>query len=150
MNAFAHHFNSLPAAQGMYDPANERDSCGIASVATMQGFPSHEVVEIALEALRHMEHRGAVGSDAGTGDGAGILVQIPDEFFRSVVEFDLPPAERYAVGNVFFPVDEQQRADMRQGIEALCAEEELRVLGWRARCPSTSTISAPLPMRPCP
>ncbi|QUY60822.1 Glutamate synthase, alpha subunit [Gulosibacter molinativorax] len=143
MNASAHHFTSLPAAQGMYDPANERDSCGIASVATMQGAPSHEVVEIALEALRHMEHRGAVGSDAGTGDGAGILTQIPDEFFRAVVDFELPSPDRYAVGNAFLPVDKTERAAMKQRIAELCAEEELRVLGWR-KVPIDETQLGPL------
>ncbi|SJM51373.1 glutamate synthase large subunit [Gulosibacter sp. 10] len=131
MAASAYQSTGLPAAHGLYDPENERDSCGIASVATMRGTAGHDVVDIALEALRHMEHRGAVGSDAGTGDGAGIMVQVPDEFFRAVAGIELPPAGRYAVGNAYLPADPEERAAVKQRIHELCAEEELRVLGWR-------------------
>ncbi|MGO1543017.1 MAG: glutamate synthase large subunit [Gulosibacter sp.] len=149
MSNLGHQFNGIPAAQGLYDPENERDSCGIASVATMQGAPSHDVVEIALEALRHMEHRGAVGSDAGTGDGAGILTQVPHEFFREVVDFELPEAERYAVGNAFLPVDARERQTMKQRIAELCAEEELIVLGWR-EVPVNRTHLGPLSRQAMP
>ena len=131
MTASAFHATGLPEAVGLYDPRNEHDACGIASVATLRGTPGHDIVELALEALRHMEHRGAVGSDAGTGDGAGILVQVPDAFFRAVVPFELPEAGRFAVGNVFLPVEREEREQARQRITELCGEEGLRVLGWR-------------------
>lgn len=91
-------FSAIPDATGMYDPANEKDACGLAMVATLRGTAGHDIVDAALGALRNLEHRGAVGSDAGTGDGAGILCQVPDEFFRAEVSFDLPAAGEYAVG----------------------------------------------------
>ncbi|MGV8913526.1 MAG: glutamate synthase large subunit [Rhodoglobus sp.] len=124
-------FGSIPAAAGMYDPSNEKDACGLAMVATLRGTPGHDIIATALEALRNLEHRGAVGSDAGTGDGAGIMTQIPDEFFREVVEFVLPSNGRYAVGNVFLPIETSARLEVKAGIEKLAAEEDLTVLGWR-------------------
>ncbi|HWH26105.1 MAG TPA: glutamate synthase large subunit [Pseudolysinimonas sp.] len=124
-------FSSVPAAQGLYDPAREKDACGLAMVATLRGTAGHDIVETALEALRHLEHRGAVGSDAGTGDGAGIITQIPDAFLRAVVDFPLPPVGRYAVGMAFLPVDAAARQEMKTGIEQLAAGEGLTVLGWR-------------------
>ena len=98
--------SSLPAAQGLYDPRREKDACGLAMVATLRGTAGHDIVTQALDALRHLEHRGAVGSDAGTGDGAGIVTQIPDAFLRAVVPFELPPVGRYAVGMSFLPLDD--------------------------------------------
>ncbi|MGV8875907.1 MAG: glutamate synthase large subunit [Rhodoglobus sp.] len=124
-------FSSLPAATGLYDPANEKDACGLAMVATLRGSPGHDIISTALEALRNLEHRGAVGSDAGTGDGAGIMTQIPDAFFRAVVDFELPSEGRYAVGIAFLPTDAAQRRDVKSGIETLAAQENLTVLGWR-------------------
>ena len=82
--------NNFPPAQGLYDPANEHDACGVAMVATLKKEAQHEIVEKALRALENMEHRGATGSDPDSGDGAGILIRIPDEFFRAVVDFKLP------------------------------------------------------------
>lgn len=79
-------------ANGLYDPAFEHDACGVAFVATMSGEPSHEIVQHALTALRNLEHRGASGSEPDSGDGAGILIQVPDALFRDMVEFDLPRA----------------------------------------------------------
>jgi glutamate synthase (NADPH/NADH) large chain len=124
-------FSTIPAAAGAYDPANEKDACGLAMVATLRGTPGHDIVDAALGALRNLEHRGAVGSDAGTGDGAGILSQIPDEFFRAVVDFDLPAAGEYAVGTAYLPLDEVDRAAVRDAVERIASEEGLRVLGWR-------------------
>ncbi|HWM33342.1 MAG TPA: glutamate synthase large subunit [Pseudolysinimonas sp.] len=124
-------FSSVPAAQGLYDPRREKDACGLAMVATLRGTAGHDIVTAALGALRHLEHRGAVGSDAGTGDGAGIVTQIPDAFLRAVAGFDLPQAGRYAVGMSFLPLDEDERATLKAGIAAIAAEEGLRVLGWR-------------------
>ena len=124
-------FGSLPPAQGLYDPADEKDACGLAMVATMRGYAGHDIIVTALDALRNLEHRGAVGSDAGTGDGAGILTQIPDAFLREVTSFDLPAMGEYAVGMAFLPTNDVERAEVRAGIERIANEEGLRVLGWR-------------------
>ncbi|KQO64749.1 glutamate synthase large subunit [Curtobacterium sp. Leaf261] len=124
-------FSSVPSAVGAYDPVNEKDACGLAMVATLRGTPGHDIVDAALGALRNLEHRGAVGSDAGTGDGAGILCQVPDAFFREVVDFTLPEAGEYAVGTAYLPVDDDARAGVKAAIESIVAEEGLAVLGWR-------------------
>ncbi|WGD36350.1 glutamate synthase large subunit [Lysinibacter sp. HNR] len=127
--AYAQNF---PAPQGLYDPRFERDACGLALVATLRGVPGHDIVQNALTALRNLEHRGAVGSDAGTGDGAGILTQIPDRFFRSVVDHDLPERGRYAAGMVFLPTPLEQREILKRRIADIATAEGLRLLGWRA------------------
>ena len=124
-------FSTAPKAQGLYNPAFDKDACGLAMVATLRGTAGHDIVETALNALRNLEHRGAVGSDAGTGDGAGILTQMPDAFLRAVVDFDLPSAGLYAAGLVFLPTDATEAAAIEAGFENLAAEEGLRVLGWR-------------------
>ncbi|MGV3711898.1 glutamate synthase central domain-containing protein, partial [Pseudolysinimonas sp.] len=129
-NAFER-FSTVPTAQGLYNPRFEKDACGLAMVATLRGTAGHDIVTQALDALRHLEHRGAIGSDAGTGDGAGIITQIPDAFLRAVVGFELPPVGRYAVGMAFLPVDDAERAAQKSAIETIAAEESLRVLGWR-------------------
>ncbi len=121
----------LPPRQGMYDPAFEKDACGLAMVATLRGEPGHDIIDLALTALRNLEHRGAIGSDAGTGDGAGILTQMPDAFLREVVDFDLPPVGEYAAGMIFLPRDAQERAALKTGIAQVAASEGLTVLGWR-------------------
>ncbi|MCU1556910.1 MAG: glutamate synthase large subunit [Microbacteriaceae bacterium] len=124
-------FGAVPAATGMYDPRRERDACGLAMVATLRGTAGHDIIDAALGALRNLEHRGAIGSDAGTGDGAGIVTQIPDVFLRAVVGFELPAAGRYVVGTAFLPTHEAERSAIKDGIEALAAQEHLAVLGWR-------------------
>jgi len=124
-------FSLTPQATGLYDPRNEKDACGLAMVATLRGTPGHDIIVTALTALRNLEHRGAVGSDAGTGDGAGIITQIPDDFLRAVTDFELPPVGRYGVGMSFLPKDPAERDAIREGIAKLAAEEELTVLGWR-------------------
>ncbi|RFA21282.1 glutamate synthase large subunit [Subtercola boreus] len=124
-------FSAHPAAQGMYDPASEKDACGLAMVATLRGTAGHDIIDTALDALRHLEHRGAVGSDAGTGDGAGILTQIPDEFLRAVAGFELPEVGHYAVGNAFLPLDDDLREKVTARLAEIAAEEGLSVLGWR-------------------
>src|SRR5690348_5922636 len=83
-------FSSLPEAQGLYDPRFEHDACGVSFVVDVKGRKSHEIVETALGALRNLDHRGAQGAEPNTGDGAGILVQVPDEFLRASVSFELP------------------------------------------------------------
>ena len=123
---------AFPPKQGMYNPAFEKDACGLAMVATLRGEAGHDIVDLALTALRNLEHRGAIGSDAGTGDGAGILTQMPDDFFRAVVEFDLPPVGEYAAGLAFLPLDADARRTLKDRIADLAATEGLTVLGWRA------------------
>nr|WP_244284284.1 glutamate synthase large subunit [Agromyces badenianii] len=115
----------------MYDPAAERDACGLAMVATLRGTAGHDIITAALDALRNLEHRGAVGSDAGTGDGAGIVTQIPDAFLRAVTTFSLPAVGSYAVGNAFLPVDPTSRSRVKQALVELAASEGLAVIGWR-------------------
>lgn len=123
---------SHPARQGMYDPRNEHDACGVGFVATLTGEASHELVEQALTVLRNLEHRGATGSEPDSGDGAGILVQVPDAFLRaSVTGFELPEAGAYAVGIAFLPEGETESTAATEHIERLAAEEGLTVLGWR-------------------
>jgi glutamate synthase (NADPH) large chain len=118
-----------PAPQGMYDPRNEHDACGVGFVATLTGVASHELVEQALTVLRNLEHRGATGSEPDSGDGAGILLQVPDAFLREVSGFELPEAGSYAVGIAFLPADDSTGAVSR--LEKIAAEEGLTVLGWR-------------------
>lgn len=123
--------STVPEASGLYNPRFERDACGLAMVATLRGTPGHDIVDNALRALRNLEHRGAVGSDAGTGDGAGIITQVPDLFLREVVDFALPEKGSYAVGTGFFATDPSVRMGEKAAIEAIAAEEQLVVLGWR-------------------
>ncbi len=123
--------SAVPPAGGLYNPGHERDACGLAMVATLRGTPGHDIVQKALQALRNLEHRGAVGSDAGTGDGAGIITQVPDEFFRHYVDFSLPGRGEYAVGCAFLDLDPAAALEEKRAIEGLATEEGLTVLGWR-------------------
>jgi glutamate synthase (NADPH/NADH) large chain len=118
----------VPEAVGLYNPANEHDACGVAMVATLNKTKNHEIVSKALTALRNLEHRGASGAEPDSGDGAGILIQIPDEFYRSVVDFKLPKLGFYATG-VFFI--EAGNTDYLAQIIKIASEEGLRILGWR-------------------
>src|SRR3954449_12940033 len=102
--------HAFPPPQGLYDPRHEHDACGVAFVATLTGEASHDIVSKALTALRNLEHRGAAGAEPNSGDGAGILMQVPDAFFRGVVDFDLPVAGSYAVGTAFLPGDAEHVA----------------------------------------
>ncbi|MFG2221666.1 glutamate synthase large subunit [Streptomyces sp. NPDC048644] len=120
-----------PAQQGMYDPRNEHDACGVGFVATLTGEASHALVEQALTVLTNLEHRGATGSEPDSGDGAGILLQVPDAFLRENVTFALPEAGGYAVGIAFLPADAQDAAEAVSRIETMAGEEGLDVLGWR-------------------
>ncbi|MFI5755249.1 glutamate synthase large subunit [Streptomyces sp. NPDC051569] len=118
-----------PAPQGLYDPRNEHDACGVGFVATLTGVASHTLVEQALTVLRNLEHRGATGSEPDSGDGAGMLLQVPDAFLREVTGFELPEAGSYAVGIAFLPAEDSSAAVSR--IETIAADEGLTVLGWR-------------------
>ena len=121
-----------PEAAGLYDPNFEHDSCGIGAVADLSGEKRHETITRALSVLDHLEHRGASGAEIDTGDGAGLLCQIPDEFFRGVLDFELPPAGEYAVGVMFLPRDdESRRRELEDLIESTVAAEGQALLGWR-------------------
>jgi glutamate synthase (NADPH/NADH) large chain len=116
---------------GLYRPEFEHDACGVAFVVDMHGKRSHEMVRMGLTSLCHLEHRGASGAEVNTGDGAGILIQIPDGFYRQVTDFELPAAGSYATGIAFLPVDSAAAAAARDRIEKLAATEDLTVAGWR-------------------
>ncbi|WP_327085762.1 glutamate synthase large subunit [Nonomuraea sp. NBC_01738] len=120
-----------PEPQGLYHPANEHDACGVAMVADVHGRRGHGIVEKALEALLNLDHRGAKGSEPDTGDGAGILTQIPDAFLRAEVAFELPAPGAYAAGMAFLASDSEAREIGVRMIEEIAAEEGLTVLGWR-------------------
>ncbi len=126
--------HGLPVEQGLYDPRNEHDACGIGFVVNVKGEQSHEIILKGLEILINLTHRGACGCDPETGDGAGILIQIPHKFFaRECAElgFTLPPAGEYGVGMVFLPVEPAHRLLVEGILERISREEGLTVLGWR-------------------
>jgi glutamate synthase domain-containing protein 2/glutamate synthase domain-containing protein 1/glutamate synthase domain-containing protein 3 len=126
--------NGLPAEQGLYSPQNEHDACGIGFLVNIDGKASHDIITRGIQILINLTHRGACGCDPETGDGAGILIQIPDKFFRretARLGFELPPVGEYGVGMVFLPVEPQQRLICEGILERVAAEEGLAVLGWR-------------------
>jgi glutamate synthase domain-containing protein 1 len=124
--------HTMPSqAAGLYDPRYEHDACGVGMVARLDNTPTHEVVTRALAALENLEHRGASGADPLTGDGAGILMQMPDELLRAVVGFELPPKGSYGVLMCFLPTDDSSRARVEELLERTVAAEGQRVLGWR-------------------
>ncbi|HSP36751.1 MAG TPA: glutamate synthase large subunit [Frankiaceae bacterium] len=128
------------ASQGLYDPSYEHDACGVAFVVDMHGRPSADLVAKGLTALRNLDHRGASGSDPRVGDGAGILIQIPDAFLRAEVSFPLPPQGSYAVGLAFLPREATLRDHAIQRMRALCRQERLTLLGWREVPTENSTL----------
>ncbi|MCW5951931.1 MAG: glutamate synthase large subunit, partial [Propionibacteriaceae bacterium] len=134
---------SYPArpAEGLYDPAFEHDACGVAFVANLGGEARHDIVAKGLTALENLDHRGATGADAAAGDGAGMLLQVPDRFLRAVVDFDLPDPGHYAVGMAFLPTDPVKRAAAKRTVEFLATEEGLVIHGWRAVPTDDSTLS---------
>ncbi|HEX8552677.1 MAG TPA: glutamate synthase large subunit [Abditibacteriaceae bacterium] len=121
----------LPHKQGLYDPAHEHDACGMGFVVDMKGRKSHQLVRQGIEILVHLEHRGASGADVCTGDGAGILTQIPHDFFASVCGFTLPAFGEYGVGMLFLPRDGAARAEIEGRVHAIVEAEGQTVLGWR-------------------
>src|SRR5579884_2694010 len=126
--------HGLPPKQGLYDPANERDACGIGFVVNINGEKSHDIIQKGLQILINLTHRGACGCDPETGDGAGILIQIPHAFFArecANLGFTLPPPGEYGIGMVFLPVDKQPRLLVEGILERIAREEGLEVLGWR-------------------
>ncbi|GLI72445.1 glutamate synthase [NADH] [Penicillium ochrochloron] len=138
--------NALPEKQGLYDPEYEKDACGVGFAAHIKGKPSHKIVSDARNLLCNMTHRGAVGSDARDGDGAGVMTSIPHKFFiknfAREVGVELPPLGQYAVGNLFFKPDEVALQQSKASFEELATSLGLRVLGWR-EVPRDSTILGP-------
>jgi glutamate synthase (NADPH/NADH) large chain/glutamate synthase (ferredoxin) len=120
-----------PKAVGLYDPRFEHDACGVGMVARLDNTPTHEVVERGIAALKNLEHRGASGADPCTGDGAGILMQMPDELLRGTVEFELPPAGSYGVLMCFLPTERARREQLQELLERTVVAEGQTVLGWR-------------------
>ncbi|MGW0432681.1 glutamate synthase large subunit [Micromonospora sp. NPDC003197] len=137
-------YQPVPPAAGLYDPAQERDACGVAFVADLHGRRSHDVVAKGLSALRRLDHRGARGAEENTGDGAGIMIQVPDAFLRAVVDFPLPPAGQYATGLVFVPAEPAAEARARTVLEKYALVEGVEVLGWRdvPVCPDDLGVTA--------
>ena len=121
--------------QGLYDPYFEHDACGVGFVANIDGVKSHAIVQKGLTVLENLTHRGACGCDPLTGDGAGLIIQVPDAFLRKVCgasDVDLPPAGEYGVGLVFLPRDVRERNFCESEFEKIVREEGQRPLGWRS------------------
>ncbi|PRC46475.1 glutamate synthase subunit alpha, partial [Mycobacterium sp. ITM-2017-0098] len=131
-----------PSRQGLYNPAFEHDACGVAMVADIHGRRSRDIVEKAITALLNLEHRGAQGAEPNTGDGAGILLQVPDEFFRAVVDFDLPEPGSYATGIAFLPQSAKDAVTACESVEKIAEAEGLHVLGWRDVPTDDSSLGA--------
>ena len=144
----------LPLEQGLYDPANEHDACGVGFIAHIKGNKTHEIVLQGLEILKNLDHRGAVGADPLQGDGAGILIQIPDTLFREEMAkqgVTLPPAGDYGVGMVFMPKENASRLACQEEIERAVRAEGQVVLGWRdvptdPAMPMSPTVKAKEPV----
>src|SRR6202046_2874673 len=121
----------IPEAQGLYRPEQEHDACGLGFVANIEGHKSHDIVLKRIQILANLQHRGACGCDPETGDGAGILIQIPHEFFARELPFALPEAGNYGVGMMFLPVEPRERLLCEGAVERIARDEGLEVLGWR-------------------
>ena len=123
--------HSMPPASGLYDPRFEHDACGVSFVVDVQGRKSHDIVAMGIGALCRMEHRGATGAEVETGDGAGVLIQVPHKFLASVAQFPLPQVGAYGVGMAFLPTDLGHRSSAQSAIARILNEERLELLGWR-------------------
>jgi len=128
-------FVKRPGKYGLYDPSNEKENCGVGFIANIKGKKNHTIITDACHILSRMEHRGARGAEANTGDGAGILTALPDAFLRKIAKkesnLDLPPEGSYAAGIVFLPVNDVNRAACKAGVEKCVAENGQKTLGWR-------------------
>src|SRR6476661_3625575 len=120
-----------PPAQGLYDPRFEHENCGVAFVVDLHGRRTHQLVEQGITALVHLDHRGASGAETNTGDGAGILIQIPDTFYRDELTVELPAVGSYATGIAFLPGDAAEVAAAIEAVDKIVASEGLEVLAWR-------------------
>ena len=129
-------FSALPEPQGLYDPAYEHDSCGVAVVADIRGRRSHAILADGLLALEHLDHRGAAGAETNSGDGAGVLLQLPVELFEEVVEFELPPPTSTAAtptppACASCRKTQSNARHAHSRVESIAADEGLEILGWR-------------------
>jgi glutamate synthase (ferredoxin) len=140
--ALASALTLAPEAQGLYDPADERDACGVGFVVDIKGRKSHAIVKKSLQVLKNLQHRGACGCEVNTGDGAGILIQMPDKFLRTVAPAPLPPAGEYGAGLVFLPKDDASRDAIEMAIAEIVADERQRLIGWR-RVPTDDSPVGP-------
>lgn len=131
-----------PNKVGLYNPAYEHDACGVAMVADIHGRRSRDIVDKAITALVNLEHRGAQGAEPNTGDGAGILLQVPDSFLREVVDFELPEAGSYATGIAFLPQSSRDASTAAEAVEKIVEAEGLKVLGWRQVPTDDSSLGA--------
>src|SRR5947208_4961556 len=134
-----------PPKQGLYDPQFEHEACGVGFVANIKGRKSHDIIRQAIQVLLNLDHRGACGCEANTGDGAGILIQTPHDFLKIVARearVALPGPAEYGVGMVFLPQDKKQRAECEKIFAQMVAEEGQRLLGWRTIPTSNSTLGA--------
>src|SRR6185312_2796710 len=134
-----------PQKQGLYDPQFEHDACGVGFVVNMKGRNSHSLVEQALQILVNLDHRGACGCEANTGDGAGILMQLPHDFFKGATSksgFKLPNAGQYGVGMLFMPKDPAERETVKKELAKIVAEEGQTLLGWRDIPTDNSSLGA--------
>ncbi|BBX05355.1 glutamate synthase large subunit [Mycolicibacterium aichiense] len=132
----------MPRSVGLYNPAYEHDACGVAMVADMHGRRSRDIVDKAITALLNMEHRGAQGAEPNTGDGAGILLQVPDAFLRAVVDFELPEEGSYATGIAFLPQSSRDAAAACESVGKIVEAEGLTLLGWRDVPTDDSSLGA--------
>ena len=131
---------SMPPAQGLYDPANEHDNCGVGFVANIKGKKSHSIVERGIDILCNLTHRGAVGADPLDGDGAGLMIQMPDAFYRDICEFDLPPVGEYGAGIIFLPQNDTNREACIETLNRQITRAGLSLLGWRDIATDSSNI----------
>lgn len=131
-----------PKRVGLYNPAFEHDSCGVAMVVDMHGRRSRDIVDKAITALLNLEHRGAQGAEPRSGDGAGILIQVPDEFLREAVDFELPAPGSYATGIAFLPQSSKDAAAACAAVQKIAEAEGLQVLGWRSVPTDDSSLGA--------
>jgi len=131
------------APEGLYDPCNEHDSCGVGFIADLSAKKSHKIITDGLQILANLTHRGAVGADPRSGDGAGILIQMPDDFFQAETDFTLPKAGDYAVGYVFMPRRKKLLRDCEAKFAQACKQEGLVLLGWRDVPTDNTCLSAP-------
>ena len=132
----------MPSTVGLYNPAYEHDACGVAMVVDMHGRRSRDIVDKAITALVNLEHRGAAGAEQNSGDGAGIMIQVPDAFLRAVVDFELPPEGSYATGIAFLPQSARDSALACEALEKIVESEGLTVLGWRDVPTDDSSLGA--------
>ncbi|MCW9049931.1 MAG: glutamate synthase large subunit, partial [Deltaproteobacteria bacterium] len=132
----------MPPAQGLYDPANEHDNCGVGFIANIKGRKSHSIVKRGIEILCNLTHRGAVGADPLDGDGAGLMIQMPDAYYREVCDFELPKAGEYGAGVVFLPQDNACRAACIEVMNRELSSVGSHVLGWRDIQTDSSTIGS--------